>query len=281
MKYPAASFIPSAVPLRSGPARSSFMFTVMDQASPWFSPSSTFAPITQPQVGANMRTSGTGAPSSQPAIRTRRRPSRSDSRPANRLASAFARPNVATNDTAAVADRTPISSRASSGTTERSRPTMPPTKALTATSSANWRQLAPRPRDIARAAAGPAVARPSPCVTKLYALTPAGGQLPEQDAVNSGRDAEVRDADQCADRRQHAAKGVPGLRGSRREGCAGRGAPDGSHSAGEAPRRAVFRERRRAGKPPEAEVVYIVERVAALQCPGQGERNDRPEYPLR
>jgi hypothetical protein len=50
------------------------MMTVLDQASPWLSPSRTFATITQPQTGAQMRSSGTGSPRSQPVTRTGLRP---------------------------------------------------------------------------------------------------------------------------------------------------------------------------------------------------------------
>jgi hypothetical protein len=48
-------------------------------------------------------------------------------------------------DTAAVFEAMPNSSCASTGRIERSRPTMPPTKAFVATSSANWRQFGPSP----------------------------------------------------------------------------------------------------------------------------------------
>ena len=45
------------------------MFTVIDQVSPWFTPSSTFAAITQPQSGPQASMNGTGRPMTQPATR--------------------------------------------------------------------------------------------------------------------------------------------------------------------------------------------------------------------
>src|ERR671935_510802 len=56
-----------ASPRRRGPARSIFMITVVDQHRPWLMPSRTLAAITQPQFGAQMISSGTGRPASQPA----------------------------------------------------------------------------------------------------------------------------------------------------------------------------------------------------------------------
>ena len=50
------------------------------------------------------------------------------------------------NDVTRVVDAIRNSSAPISGTTVRSRPTMPPTKALTRTSSANWRQFSASPR---------------------------------------------------------------------------------------------------------------------------------------
>ena len=50
------------------------MMTVVDQVRPWLMPSSTLAAMTQPQVGAQMSSSGTGRPMSQPATRTGLRP---------------------------------------------------------------------------------------------------------------------------------------------------------------------------------------------------------------
>ena len=49
------------------------MFTVIDQVSPWLTPSSTLAITIQLHAGAQISISGTGIPTSQPAISTRRR----------------------------------------------------------------------------------------------------------------------------------------------------------------------------------------------------------------
>ena len=50
------------------------MITVVDQVRPWLMPSRTFAATTQPQVGAQISSSGTGRATSQPATRTGLRP---------------------------------------------------------------------------------------------------------------------------------------------------------------------------------------------------------------
>ena len=50
------------------------MITVVDQVSPWLTPSSTLAKITHPHVGAHISSSGTGMPMSQPATSTGLRP---------------------------------------------------------------------------------------------------------------------------------------------------------------------------------------------------------------
>jgi hypothetical protein len=50
------------------------MITVVDQQSPWLTPSRTLAATTQPQLGAQISSSGTGSPASQPATSTGLRP---------------------------------------------------------------------------------------------------------------------------------------------------------------------------------------------------------------
>ena len=50
------------------------MITVVDQVSPWLMPSSTLAAITQPHVGAQINSSGTGTPMIHPATSTGLRP---------------------------------------------------------------------------------------------------------------------------------------------------------------------------------------------------------------
>src|SRR3989442_10976921 len=54
-------------------------------------------------------------------------------------------PKLTRKERTTVFDTSPKSASAMSGTTVRSSPTIAPTKALTTTSSVNWRQLAPRP----------------------------------------------------------------------------------------------------------------------------------------
>src|SRR5919108_127129 len=103
------------------------------------------APTIHAQFGAQMMRSGTGSPASHPAMRSGLRPTRSDSRPAIRFVTAFASPKPTRKDSATVFDARPNSARAMRGRIVRSSPTIAPTNALTTTSSANWRQLAPRP----------------------------------------------------------------------------------------------------------------------------------------
>ena len=50
------------------------MITVVDQVSPWLTPSSTLAKTTQPHDGAHISSNGTGRPISQPATSTGLRP---------------------------------------------------------------------------------------------------------------------------------------------------------------------------------------------------------------
>src|SRR5690349_11754033 len=130
------------------------MMTVVDQHSPWLTPSRTLANTTQPQLGAQMRSSGTGSAATQPATSSGLRPIRSASRPAKRFASALTMPKLTRNERTTVLEASPNSPRAMSGRTVRSSPTIAPTKALTTTSSVNWRQLAPRPSSGDGAAIG-------------------------------------------------------------------------------------------------------------------------------
>ena len=58
------------------------MITVVDQVSPWLTPSSAFAIRIQVQLGAHISRNGTGNAISQPATSTRLRPCTSDQPPA-------------------------------------------------------------------------------------------------------------------------------------------------------------------------------------------------------
>src|SRR3989442_12633262 len=121
------------------------MITVVDQHKPWLTPSRTLANTIQPQLGAQMMSSGPGSPASQPATRRGLRPIRSASCPANRLASALTMPKLTRKERTTVFETSPKSAWAMSGTPVRSSPTIAPTNALTTPSSENWRQFAPRP----------------------------------------------------------------------------------------------------------------------------------------
>ena len=121
------------------------MTTVMDQARPWLIPSRTLAATIHAQLGAMPISSGTGSATAQPAISSRRRPTRWASAPAPRLVSAFASPKATMNDSTAALEVRPKSWRPMSGRVERSRPTIMPTNALTATSSENCARVLAQP----------------------------------------------------------------------------------------------------------------------------------------
>src|SRR5207253_7045820 len=125
------------------------MFTVVDHARPWLTPSNTLANTTQPQEGARMMSSGTGSAAVHPASNTARRPRRSASRPAVRLLAALTRPKLIRKERIAARLARWKSCSASGANVERSIPTTPPTKALIATSSTNCLQFARSPRAIA------------------------------------------------------------------------------------------------------------------------------------
>src|SRR6185503_3811347 len=117
------------------------MITVIDQARPWLMPRRAFAAMTHPQLGAHMIMNGTGRPTSHPRIRTRLRPQASASWPETKLAHAFTTPKLTMKETTSVVELILNSSEPISGTTVRSIPTIPPTKALIRTSKANCGQF--------------------------------------------------------------------------------------------------------------------------------------------
>src|SRR5215210_6162681 len=106
------------------------MTTVIDQASPWFTPRSTLAATTQVQLGAKAISSGTGSAKVQPTISSRRRPKRSAPTPAARFVTDLASPKAVS----------PIR-----GSVERSKPTIAPTNTLMATSRENCARLSRSP----------------------------------------------------------------------------------------------------------------------------------------
>ena len=124
------------------------MMTVVDQVNPWLMPSSTLASTTQPHDGAQMSSSGTGNATSHPVTSTGFLPMRSESAPATKLEAALTRPNATMNVIVTVKPVKPNSSSASKGSTVRSWPSIPPTIALTTTSSVNWAQLGRSPSRI-------------------------------------------------------------------------------------------------------------------------------------
>jgi hypothetical protein len=78
------------------------------------------AAITQTQSGATINRIGTGRPTNQPAIRTGRRPYRSDRAPATRFVTALVIPKAATKVMATASPSRWKPSRASSGRIVRS-----------------------------------------------------------------------------------------------------------------------------------------------------------------
>src|SRR5215203_5176086 len=113
------------------------MRTVLDHARHWLMPSRALAATIHSHEGAYMIMNGTGTPTTQPATRTVFLPKRSARPPAKRLEKALISPKVTMNEKMAVLKTSPNSSDPTSGTTVRSRPTIPPTKAFTSTSSEN------------------------------------------------------------------------------------------------------------------------------------------------
>jgi hypothetical protein len=77
-----------ASPRRAGPTRSIFMMTVVDQVSPWLTPSNTLAATIHVQLGPQASRNGTGTATSQPVTSTGLRPTRSEIVPAKRLVAA-------------------------------------------------------------------------------------------------------------------------------------------------------------------------------------------------
>src|SRR2546425_806005 len=158
------------------------MITVVDQHSPWLTPSSTLANTIQPQLGAQMMSSGTGSPANQPATRSGLRPIRSASWPAKRFASAFTTPKLTRKERTTVFETRPKSAWAISGRTVRSSPTMAPTKALTTMSNANWRQFGPRPSRMGDDVSGNGAA--------IGACLPLGGVVRKRAGFVEGRSEE-------------------------------------------------------------------------------------------
>ena len=124
------------------------MFTVIDQARPWFIPSNTLAKIIQFQSGANNKINGTGKPNNHPNTSILFLPHLSDILPANRFKTALTAPKLAINETINALDSIPNSSLPMSGTTVCSRPIIAPTNALTKTRMENWLIFCLKPRLI-------------------------------------------------------------------------------------------------------------------------------------
>src|SRR3989339_1046446 len=145
-RYPENSFSPIARPRCCGPTRSIFMMTVVDQQSPWLIPSRRLAPVIHPHEGAHIRMKGTGRPTIQPPTRSLFRPILSENLPAARLVNALTNPNPTMKDRMTLLETSPNSCSAIRGRMARSRPTIPPTKALTRTRRENWARFSRKPR---------------------------------------------------------------------------------------------------------------------------------------
>ncbi len=74
------------------------MFTVIDQARPWLTPSSRLAATIQPQAGPQASINGTGSPATHPATSRLLRVCLAVSCPAARLVSALVTPNATMNE---------------------------------------------------------------------------------------------------------------------------------------------------------------------------------------
>ena len=97
------------------------------------------------QEGARPIKTGTGNATSQPTTSSRLRPSRSANSPAAKLVNALAAPKATTKARIAALEVNPKSSLPTSGSTLRSKPTIPPTSAFRPTRRPNWRAFARRP----------------------------------------------------------------------------------------------------------------------------------------
>ena len=89
---------------------------------------------------------GTGRPISQPRTSTRLRPEAVGELPGDEVGERLHHAEADDEGDDSVVEAIPNSSAPISGTTVRSMPTMPPTKALIRTSSANCRQFSLSPR---------------------------------------------------------------------------------------------------------------------------------------
>ncbi len=88
---------------------------------------------------------GTGRATSQPAMSTALRVKRSASTPEAKFTNALTTPKAMMKENTTTSEPMPNSPVPMSGTTVRSRPTIPPTKALTKTKSENCCQFSRRP----------------------------------------------------------------------------------------------------------------------------------------
>jgi len=122
------------------------MITVLNQAMPTLMPDRTLATMIQPHSGAQMSSSGTGSPNSQPATNTGFGPYLSARAPAAWSDRAWVTPKAGTNERTAVKA---VSPEDLSGEQRQDRPLLTdhpaPTRPLTPTSSANWAAFSPRP----------------------------------------------------------------------------------------------------------------------------------------
>ena len=108
---------------------SSFAVWVIDQQSPWFTPSSTVAATIQFQLGAYQIITGIGSAMTQPQSNTDLRPIRSDQRPATKFITAFTAPKATTKDASIMKEPrwSPNSLSAITGITVRVMPIAKPT----------------------------------------------------------------------------------------------------------------------------------------------------------
>ncbi len=116
-------------PRCSGRVMSSFAVWVIDQVSPWLTPSRTVAATIQFQLGPHSSISGIGSAASQPNNSTRLRPMRSESRPATKFITPFTKPNATTKAVSNTKElrASPNSLSARVGTTVRIMPMVKPT----------------------------------------------------------------------------------------------------------------------------------------------------------
>ena len=126
------------------------MMTVVDQVRPWLTPSRTLATMIHPHVGAHINSSGTGSADEPSGDEHRFAPVAVREGAGEEVGRGLHGAERDDEGERAENAASPKTCSASSGRTVRSWPIMPPTSALTPTSSRNWARFSRSPSRIGR-----------------------------------------------------------------------------------------------------------------------------------